>query len=108
MAQAQVLAQVDLLGKLEQRVLADKACAHPGQLALGAAGLVEQVVRHDDGQHAVAQKFQPLVVGGSDLALIGKAGVGQCNAQQRRIFECIVQDFLQFFRLVGHFFHLSG
>ena len=31
-----------------------------------------------------------------------QAGMGQRNAQQRRIFECIVQDLLQFFRFVSH------
>ena len=105
MAQAQVFAQVDLLRELEQRILADKAGAHAGQLAFGLAGLVEQVVRHYDGQHAVAQKFQPLIVGGGDLALVGKAGVGQCNAQQRGIFKGVMQHLLQFFRFSCHLSH---
>ena len=104
-AQAQVLAQVDLLGKLEQRILTDEAGAHAGQLALGPAGLVEQVVRHHNGQHAVAQKLQALVVGGGDLALVGKASVGQCNAQQRGIFKGIMQYLLQFFRFFCHLSH---
>ena len=105
MAQAQILAQVDLLGKLEQGILADQAGAHTGQLTLGPAGLVEQIIRHHNGQHTVAQKFQPLVMGGSHLALVGKAGVGQCNAQQRGIFKSIMQHLLQFFRFFCHLSH---
>ena len=101
-AKAQILTQLNFLCELEQCILANEAGAHTGQLALGAARLVEQIVRYNDGQYAVAQKFQPLVVGRGDLALVGIAGMGQRNAQQRRIFECIVQDLLQFFRFVSH------
>ena len=96
-AQTQVIAEIDLLSELEQCALADEAGADAGQIALGAVGIgVEQVVRRDDLQHAVAQKFQPLVVLDRGAALVGIAGMGQRNAQQRRIFECIVQDLLQF------------
>ena len=76
-AQPQVRAQVDLLRKLEQRVLADQRSAHAGQFALRAGGMVEQIVCHHNGQHTVAQKFQPLVIQRRGFALVGVRAVGQ-------------------------------
>src|SRR5699024_7486625 len=52
-------------------------------------------------QHAVPQKFQPLIVGGGDFAFVGKTGMGQGNAQQRRVLEMIVENLLQFFGFMG-------
>ena len=87
-AQAQILAQIDLLRKLEQCTLADKAGADAGQVALRAVGVgVEQVVCGYDLQNAVAQKLQPLVMLDRGAALIGIAGVGKRDFQQFRVFE---------------------
>ena len=99
-AQAQVLAQVDLLRELEQRPLADEAGPDAGQIALGAVGVgMEQIIRRDDLQHAVAQKLQPLVVLDRHPALVGIAGVGKGRFQQLRILELIADNG---FQLMAH------
>ena len=101
-AQTQVIAEIDLLSELEQCALADEAGADAGQIALGAVGIgVEQIVRRDDLQHAVAQKFQPLVVLDRGAALVGIAGMGERDLQQLRVFELITNNC---FQLMAHMF----
>ena len=97
-AQPQVRAQVDLLRKLEQRVLADQRSAHAGQFALRAGGMVEQIVCHHNGQHTVAQKFQPLVIQRRGFALVGVRAVGQRRDEQFFILKMVMQLFFQFLR----------
>ena len=99
-AQTQILAQIDLLCKLEQRTLADQAGTDAGQVALRPVGVgVEQIICRDDLQHAVAQKFQPLVVLQRRAALVGVAGVGERRLQQLRILELVTNNC---FQLMAH------
>src|SRR5699024_5092958 len=108
LAQAEVVPQVDLLGELEQRPLADQAGPDAGQVPLRAVGVgVEQVVGRDDLQHAVAQELQPFVVGHRDAALVGIAGVGQGRGQQAGVLEGVADDLFKRMRH-GCYALLSG
>ena len=103
-AQTQVIAEIDLLSELEQCALADEAGADAGQIALGAVGVgVEQIVRRDDLQHAVAQKLKPLVVLDGRSGLVGVAGVGERRFQQLRVLELVTNNC---FQLMAHVFLL--
>ena len=94
-AQTQVVAQMDLLRKLEQRPLADEAGTDAGQVALGTVGVgVEEVVCRNDLKHAVAQKFQTLIVLDRRAGLVGVAGVGERRFQQLRVLELVANDSL--------------
>ena len=103
-AQTQVIAEIDFLSELEQCALADEAGADAGRIALGAVGVgVEQVVRRDDLQHAVAQKLKPLVVFDGRAGLVGVAGVGERRFQQLRVLELVTNNC---FQLMAHVFLL--
>ena len=99
-AQTQVIAEIDLLSELEQCALADEAGADAGQIALRAVSIgVEQIVRRDDLQHAVAQKLKPLVVFDGRAGLVGVAGVGERRFQQLRVLELVTNNC---FELMAH------
>ena len=76
-AQPQPAAQVYLLRKTEQRRLAHKAGAHARQIALRQAGMGEQIFRHHDAEHGIAQKFQALVVLCAVARLVCKRSMGE-------------------------------
>ena len=60
--------------------------------------MVEQIVCHHNGQHTVAQKFQPLVIQRRGFALVGVRAVGQRRDKQFFILKMVMQLFFQFLR----------
>lgn len=88
MAQAQKVPHVQRLGKPAQAALADKAGPGFGQLALRQLGeVLKQVLRRDEAQHRVPQKFQALIA--FALVLVGKGGVGQRGFQQLLVLKAV-------------------
>ena len=78
-AQAQHLAQLQPGCYLVKALFADQLCPQLGELPLGLIrmGAVE-ILRHQHSQHAVPQKFQPLVAEQTVVpALVCVRGMGQ-------------------------------
>jgi len=80
------LGQLQLLGNLGQRGLLDQVGAQPGQVAFVDLGeALEQQRRHDEVQHRVTQKLQPLVVAGAMAAvrerLLEQRGIAEMMAE---------------------------
>src|SRR5579864_781316 len=84
LAEVEVAAQVELLGKLGQRVRVDHRRAGLRKLALGRSGMVlVQVLGADELQHRVAEVLEPLVVAGRQLrVLVGERAVRDGFVQQ--------------------------
>lgn len=79
MAKQQEIPQPDgvrLLGKIR---LADEVGADARQLSLRSGGKAPvEIVRHDEAQNGIAQKFQPFIVMNAAVTvLIGIGAVGQ-------------------------------
>ena len=82
-----------------QTVLAHQGSPGAGELPLRHVRVgAEQVFRHDQPQHGVAQELQPLIAGDAlRPVLVGVGAVGQGVLQQFRIMEAVSQPRLQIF-----------
>ena len=94
-AQTQVLPQTDLVCHDVQRLFTDDGRPQLGQLPFRHGVVVEQIVRDDDGEHRIAQKFLPLVVFDLMFDLVGIGGVGQRHLQKCRIAKLVVDRLLK-------------
>ncbi len=94
-AQAQMLAEADLLGHLRHVLPADQSGADAGELALVPLRMRgKQRLGHHQPQHGVAEKLEALVVGRRGLftliclrELVGQGAVGERAHQQLRVRE---------------------
>ena len=100
-----LLSQADAFRRCCQGLLANHIRPHPGQLPLRTVGEIPvQVLRHQHSQHAVSQKFQPLVAEQAVVpALVGVGGVGQRVLQQRDIVKLVADDRFQILKHRLHF-----
>ena len=97
-AKQQKISQPDgvrLLGKIR---LADEVSADARQLSLRSGGEAPvEIVRHDEAQNGIAQKFQPFIVTDAAVTvLIGIGAVGQRVCQKGLVVKDIPKSFFQF------------
>ena len=96
LAQAEVLPQAQLPGRLHQALLAHQGRPGAGQVALGQVGVIAvQVVGHHHAQDGIPQELQPFVAVQLAPALVGPGAVGEGIFQQGGVLKGVAQLFFQ-------------
>ena len=101
-AQSQVAAEVDSAGEVGQRLRAHQRRPQGGQFALVHLGkAMIEVTGHDEVDHRVAQKLQPLVVLGGEAGVLVEVGaMSQSACQQRVVADFDTQSLAQFKQII--------
>jgi hypothetical protein len=77
---------------------ADEMVLHQRQLAFGEVPeTMEQPLTHQPAEYRIAQKFEPFVIGGRPIRLIGARTVRNGARQKRLVTERITKRPFQFF-----------
>ena len=91
MAKPKRRTEIEFPGAAGQSLGADDVGPGPGQNALGRRRITtEEPVRHDQAQHRVTQKLQPLVVL-LQAPFVGEGAVGQGLIKQRPVLEPVTE-----------------
>jgi hypothetical protein len=111
-AQNQVRAEAEDAGVFSQRAAVDEFRARFGQRTfVGCGKFLVELLRKDELQHGVPEKFQPLIVRGPSLRfvpvrrsftlLMGDGRMRECQPQQALVAECMAEAGLEFGKF-GH------